>query len=151
MWGLDQQIEMEKLVKEQTAIVKEAEKETLLTIRASDAPYRLVDEGETFEEYKERRRVLKSKIKQHCKGRLFFISKHFNMPNNRKGATYNKRKESEKLLKKYGKHSEHTDNRGNVLPILPDTPKTNIETEGKRDSDTGTVDVLQQQVQTSGE
>lgn len=142
--------EIDSIVAEQLSTIKEAEKETLLTIRASDAPYRLIDEGETLEEYKERRRVLKSKIKQHCKGRLFFISKHFNMPKNRKGATYNKRKESEKLLKKYGKHSKHTDNRGNVLPILPDTPKTNIETEGKRDSDTGTVDVLQQQVQTSG-
>ena len=143
--------EIDSIVAEQLSTIKEAEKETLLTIRASDAPYRLVEEGETFEEYKERRRVLKSKTNQHCKGRLFFISKYFNMPNNRKGATYNKRKESEKLLKKYGKHSEHTDNRGNVLPVLPDTPKTNIETEGKRDSDTGTVDVLQQQVQTSGE
>ncbi len=64
---------------------------SILTIRASDSPERLIAEGETYEEYKERQRVLKQKTREHLNGRLFFVSKNYK---GEQHATYNKKKES---------------------------------------------------------
>ena len=93
---------------------------TLLRLFQSEDPKRLVDEGETFEEYRHRRAYNKQQQKQRLRGKDFFIAKIQRGPDDKSvGKTYNREEELKKINQKYGNSNKDSNNGGTVLsPIL---------------------------------
>lgn len=131
-----------------TKTVGEAGNLTELKIRNSHEPGRLTEDGETFEEYKTRRRLGQNYIKQHAKGQYLWYSKKLpeledfkddesvaNYVNKNMG-TYNKEvvlnqlkqlEEDARISRKHG--SEQSENEGEQKTDAS-TDATDVSTDG---------------------